>query len=87
MFGTKSLGGGGPLVAASAALALVLFANRPGPATRAHLDFSTATATPPGEVGPGFGTFPDFPEPAVGPFPDTRGMRFRGQLVPSRSTQ
>ncbi len=38
---------------------------------------------PPGETGPGIGVFPDFPEPAVGPFPDTRNMTFRGQLVPA----
>ena len=37
---------------------------------------------PPGEVGPGFGPFPDFPEPAVGPFPDTKNMTYRGQLIP-----
>lgn len=78
MIGTKSLRGGGRLIAAS------LLCTMAWPAASAWADHARLDGdnNPVGEVGPGFGTFPDFPEPAVGPFPDTKGLKFRAQLVP-----
>ena len=78
MIGTKSLRAGGKLIAAS------LLFTMAGPAASAWADHARLDGdnNPIGEVGPGFGTFPDFPEPAVGPFPDTKGLKFRAQLVP-----
>ena len=80
MLGTRSLRTGGRLIAAS------LLCTMAWPAVSAWADHARLDGdnNPIGEVGPGFGTFPDFPEPAVGPFPDTKRLKFRAQLLPDQ---
>ncbi|MDJ0950820.1 MAG: hypothetical protein QNJ94_18060 [Alphaproteobacteria bacterium] len=77
MNSTKALRGAAMAVAASAMLALPVTSAWAGHA-RAFLQ--DGDNNPVGEVGPGFDSFPDFPGPAIGPFPDTDGLRFRSQL-------
>ncbi len=81
MLGTKAMHRGRTIaVAAALSLALPITSAWAGHARSLYFD---GDFNPVGEVGPGFGSFPDFPEPAIGPFPDTRNMTFRSQLVPA----
>ena len=83
MLGKNSLRQGRAIIAAAAVTALILPATSAwaGHARSLYYEFD-GDNNPTGAVGEGFAEFPDFPEPAIGPFPDTRNMTFRGQLIP-----
>ncbi len=80
MFSTKSFRGGGSLTAAAVAIAMVL------PATPALGDMVGLLHDVPNaatHAAEATEHFPPFPEPAVGPFPDTVDMELLGQLLPA----
>lgn len=80
MFGTKSLRSGGTLLAASLLVALALPAP---PALADHAQARRHEEPKGGGTAPGVDGFPDFPNPAIGPFPDTTGMKLLSQLLPA----